>query len=521
MQFLPQFSIPFSIEALTTRIASSRRMTTLLVAAFSLLPALSYAQPVTQTREALQAEIHQLLNEEQYNNAIWGVKVIDLTTNDVLFARHTDKSLMPASNAKLYTTAAALDQLGPDFRYETTLYSDGTIDNGILNGNLIIRGSGDPSIGDRYSDEDPTLIFRNWAKALKDLGIQQITGDIIGDDDLFDDLSLGYGWSWDDEPYYYSAEISALTFYDNSIRFITEGQQEGMPAKLRWDPFNTSYIDVINQSITVHPDSSDDIDYTRPRNFNTVTAISKIYPAEIDTSYITISNPTAYFVHVLREVLIQEGIAVFGQPVDVDDLSIKPEKKTLTRLLNHRSPPLSTMIAILNKESQNLYAELLIRTLGIHKPAPGLEPDDSSAERGVMAAKETYGRALVDTSRIKLLDGSGLSRMNLVTADMTANLLLYMWNHKDRLVQQAYYNSMPIGGVDGTLEDRFRRSPTYRNVRAKTGTLTGASALSGYVSSAAGTPLLFVMMCNNYTVKTSAVRRTQNALVTLLARYEL
>ncbi|MEM8486614.1 MAG: D-alanyl-D-alanine carboxypeptidase/D-alanyl-D-alanine-endopeptidase [Bacteroidota bacterium] len=485
----------------------------------ALLPGLSMAQPATESREALQAAIHQLLNEDQYSNAIWGVKVVDLSTSDVLFARHTNKSMMPASNAKLYTTAAALDQLGPDFQYETTLYSDGNITDGILDGNLIVRGSGDPTIGDRYSDDDPTLIFRNWAKALKDLGIKQIAGDIIGDDDLFDDLSLGYGWSWDDEPYYYSAEISALTFYDNSIRFIIEGQQEGMPAKLRWDPFNTSYVDVVNKSMTVPPDSSDDIDYTRPRNFNTIEAISEIYPAEIDTSYITVSNPTAYFTHVLREVLIQEGIVVLGRPVDVDELSIKPSKKALNKLLSHHSPPLSEMIVILNKESQNLYAELLIRTLGIHMPVPGLESDDSSAERGLKVANETHGRARVDTSRIKLLDGSGLSRMNLVTADMTANLLAYMWDHKDTRVQQAYYDSMPVGGVDGTLEDRFRRSPTYRNVRAKTGTLTGASALSGYVSSAAGTPLLFVIMCNNYTVKTSAVRRTQNALVTLLARY--
>ncbi len=479
------------------------------------------AQPITKSREALQARIHELLNDEQYKNANWGVKVIDLATKDVIFARHTNKSMMPASNAKLYTTAAALDLLGPDFRYETILYTDGAVEDGVLNGNLIIRGSGDPTIGDRYAEEDPTLIFRNWATALKDLGIRQITGDIIGDDDLFDDLSLGYGWSWDDEPYYYSAEISALTFYDNSIRFILEGQQEGMPAKLRWDPFNTDYVDVVNRTVTVHPDSSDDIDYSRPRNFNTIEAISEIYPAEIDTSYITVSNPTKYFTHVLREVLVQEGIVVIGRPVDVDDLSIKPEKRMLEQLLIHRSPPLSEMIVILNKESQNLYAELLIRTLGIHAPVPGLEPDDSSAERGVMSARETYGRALVDTSRIKLLDGSGLSRMNLVTADMTANLLTYMWDHPNRAVQQAYYDSLPIGGVDGTLEDRFRRSPTYRNVRAKTGTLTGASSLSGYVSSAAGTPLLFVIMCNNYTVKTSAVRRTQNALVTLLARYEL
>ncbi|MFK7849157.1 MAG: D-alanyl-D-alanine carboxypeptidase/D-alanyl-D-alanine-endopeptidase [Rhodothermales bacterium] len=498
-------------------------ISTLLIGLVFLLPAAFVpaiqAQPTTAALAELQEKIAKMLGEEQFDNAIWGAKIVNIQSGEVLFEQHAEKSLMPASNAKLYTTAAALDLLGADFRYETVLFSDGPIQNGVLKGNLIIRGSGDPTIGARYVDGDPALVFRNWARALRNLNITQIEGDIIGDDDLFDDLLLGYGWSWDDEPYYYSAEIGALTFYDNSIRFILEGQHVDEPGKLRWEPFNTSYVDVVNSSITVHPDSSDDIEYSRRRNFNTIEAIGEIYPAEIDTSYITVSNPTKYFTHVLREVLVQEGIVVKGRPVDVDELSIKPKYNRAEQLLVHRSPPLSEIIVILNKESQNLYAELLIRTIGVLMPVAGKDKETSSAEMGVFSAKETYGRARMDTSLIKLLDGSGLSRMNLVTANMTADLLKYMWNHRDKEVREAYYNSLPIGGIDGTLEDRFRRSPTFRNVRAKTGTLTGASSLSGYVSTAAGTPVLFVLMCNNYTVKTSAVRRTQNAIVTLLARY--
>lgn len=503
--------------------ASFRSVFSILVVLGCLPPVISKAQKVPENLQELQTSISQILDDNRFENAIWGVKIIDLTTNDVWFDQHTEKSLMPASNAKLYTSAAALDQLGPEFRYETNLYADGPIVNGVLNGNLYIRGSGDPSIGDRYVDGDPAAVFRNWAEALRNLGIKQIEGDIIGDDDLFDDLTLGYGWSWDDEPYYYSAEISALTFYDNSIRFIMEGQEIGRPATLRWEPFNTPYVDVVNKTLTIAPSEDDDIDYARPRNVNVIEAIGTIYPADIDTSYITVSNPTLYFVHVLRDVLIQEGIAVMGRPVDVDELSIKPAygAKRMNTLLVHRSAPLSDIIVILNKESQNLYSELLIRTLGVHMPPEIKEDDDepTSAENGIMAAMTTFASAQMDTSRIKLRDGSGLSRMNLVTPEMTADLLMYMWNHKNPAVRQAYYNSLPIGGVDGTLEDRYRRGPGYRNVRAKTGTLSGVSSLSGYVSTGGGTPLLFVLMCNNFTTKTSAVRRTQDALITMLSRY--
>lgn len=485
-------------------------------------PALSQDAPASP--KALAQEIGQLLSDPQYSNALWAVKVIDLASDNVLLSQNEHISMMPASNAKLYTTAAALDQLGPSFRYETSLFSDGPVERGVLKGNLIVRGSGDPTIGGRYDESDPVQVFRTWARALKAGGIDIVEGDIIGDDDLFDELPLGYGWSWDDEPYYYSAEIGALTLYDNAVRFVVDGMTPGMPGAIKWSPFNTSYIDVSNGTVTVHPDSSRDTDFVRLRNFNDIEAIGEIPAGYSDTTYVSISNPTKYFTHVLRDVLLQEGIAVMGKPVDVDELSIKPtyEGRYYTEWAVYQSPPLSQIIDVLNKESQNLYAELLLRTLGTVQPALTDDEDilPGSAEMGVLAAMRTYAKAGADTSRMQLFDGSGLSRMNLVTADMTAAILSYMWHHPYGTVKQAYYASLPEGGVDGTLEDRFEYGLAHRNVRAKTGTLTSASALSGYITSAAGTPLLFVLMCNNYTVKTSAVRRTQNAIVNVLAEYQ-
>ena len=497
-------------------------LSTLILLHAATSPSFTFSQSSTSNEKARLAQsIDALLNEDTYENAIWGVQIIDLDSGETLYERNARKSLMPASNVKLYTTAAALDLLGPSFRYETPIYTDGPMVQGVLKGNLIVRGSGDPSIGGRYDEGDPTQALRAIANTLKNGGLQRIEGDIIGDDDLFDDLPLGLGWSWDDEPYYFSAEINALSFYDNSVQFILEGQRPGMPASVRWNPFNTSYIDVNNQTITLHPDSSRDNEYVRLRNFNTVDVLTQIPANRIDTTYISVSNPAAYFSHTLRTVLIQEGISVKGRAIDIDELSIKPryDQRRYRQRTVYTSPPLDQIIEVLNKESQNLYAELLIRTLGVHNPPLNNDPDLTSAEKGIEAAMASFARAKIDTSRIQLVDGSGLSRMNYVTPEMTAQLLTYMWNHPYATVRQAFYNSLPVGGVDGTLEDRMRSGASYRNVRAKTGTLTGASSLSGYVTSKTGSTLLFVLMCNNYTVKTKFVRRTQDAIVGYLSQY--
>lgn len=492
-----------------------------VIVLFSTSVSFSFAQSSPGAQRALIREIEEHLDTDTYQNAIWAIKIVNLTSGETLYERNQELSLMPASNAKLYTSAAVLDILGPSFRYETSVYSDGPIERGVLKGNLFIQGTGDPSIGGRYNEEDdPRQALRKLARDLKQSGIRVVEGDLVGDDDSFEDAPLGVGWSWDDEPYYYSAEIGALTFYDNSVRIILQAQRPGMPTRLTWSP-QTSYVTVNNKSVTVPADSSKDSEFSRVRNTNTIDVLSEIPVGRVDTSYITISNPTLYFGHVFREALIEEGIAVRGAVLDVDDLATRPryEMRRFRKLATHTSPPLEELVETLNKESQNLYAELFIKTLGVHHPVndPDIEP--GTAEMGLNAAMTTFAKAQIDTSRIKLVDGSGLSRMNLVTANMTANLLRYMWNHPFATVRQAFYNSLPIGGVDGTLEDRFETSAGFRNVRAKTGTLTGASSLSGYVSSEAGTPYLFVLMCNNYTVKTSEVRRTQDKIINLLSGF--
>ena len=506
--------------SMMTRIA--RRAFSYLFPLFILIPSSGLlAQPSSEAGRALAGGIDAILDAPAFENAWWGVVVVNLTTGVRLYQRNEGRSFIPASNTKLYTTAATLDQLGPSFRYETTIFGDGPVEAGTLAGNLIIRGSGDPVIGGRFNEGDLNETFRDWAKALRTAGITTIAGDLIGDDDLFDDTALGYGWSWDDVPFWYSAEIGALSFNDNCVDFSIQGQQAGMPGVISWTPDNTDYVSVRNSTLTVHQDSSLVEGYVRSAEGNRFTLSSRVPAGKVDLESLAVTNPTLYFLHVLRATLVAQGIAVEGRIVDVDDLSIKPDyaSSKVHPLAVHLGPPLQDIVKVINKQSQNLYAEQLLKTLAAHRPVDDPDLVPGSAAMGVAAVMKTLSLAGVDTSRIQLTDGSGLSRMNLVTPGMTAALLTYMWNHPSTEVRRAFLASLPVGGLDGTLRYRFTDGPARGNVRAKTGTVSNASALSGYLSSATGAPLAFVLMSNHYTGPTSEIRSAQDAVVNILANY--
>lgn len=497
---------------------SSRLLVVLLLLTCSTATHL-YAQQSPKSPKELRRVLDRTLNDDAFSNAFWGVLVYDLDADKTLYARNASKSFIPASNTKLYTTAAALDLLGPSYRYTTTLFTDGTMTEGVLDGNLIVRGSGDPVIGGRFNDGDLTETFRAWADSLKLRGITHITGDLIGDDDVFDDQALGYGWSWDDEPFWYAAESSALSFNDNCVDFALVGQREAQPALIHWEPFNTTFVEVTNATRTITSSGSIDEGYARPREQNHFRLSSLVPEGKTDYESLSVHNPTLFFVHVLRETLIREGLTIGGISVDVDDLSIKPAYERLIPLASHVSAPLYDIVRVINKRSHNLYAEQVLKTLAVELPQPDSLYVPGSSAMGVAAAMETYARAAVDTSRIQLVDGSGLSRQNLVTAEMTLALLKYMWQHPDDSTQAAFLESLPIGGLDGTLRFRFSDGPARGNVRAKTGTVSNASTLSGYVMTAAGTPLAFVLMSNHYTIPTSEIRATQDTILNTLASY--
>ena len=480
----------------------------------------------TAAGQRLTEAITDTIETETFAGAFWGIHVVNLRTGTVLYSQNADRNFVPASNVKLLTTAAGLEHLGPDYRYVTKVYADGPVTDGTLEGNLIVRGAGDPTIGGYEQRDDPTQVFRQWADSLRDRGIDHIAGNIIGDDNHLDETPLGHGWSWSDITYAYAAQIGALVFNENTIDMEVRGRRIGQPARITWEPFNTDYVKVVNRSRTVPYRKDDDEEYQRLMGTNTIHVQTTVHPNDRASESITIADPTLYFTHILRRVLLEEGISVDGQATDLDNTGtpLPYDADAVRRVASYTSPPLADIAPTLNHESQNLYAEQLLRTLSTTVPPDSIDEDLSpgSSPLGVKVVRETLGAADVDTSRIELVDGSGLSRQNLVHPRSLVRLLQHMWLHPDAAVSSAFYDALPKGGEEGTLKYRFQgTAPAHANVRAKTGTLSNTSALSGYVSSESGTPIAFSLFCNHHLADGDQVRSAQDVIVNTIARLPL
>jgi D-alanyl-D-alanine carboxypeptidase/D-alanyl-D-alanine-endopeptidase (penicillin-binding protein 4) len=481
--------------------------------------------PSPPATQRLAQTIQDTLDTPTFSGALWGVHVVNLRTGAVLYSRNADRNFVPASNVKLLTAAAALEQLGPDYRYRTTVYADGPVEAGTLKGNLIVRGAGDPTLGGYEQRSDPTQVFRRWADSLRARGITHIAGNVVGDDSRLDETPLGKGWSWSDISYAYAAQIGGLVFNENTIDLRVRGREVGEPAQVTWEPFHTDYVQIVNRSRTVPFRANEDEEYQRLMGTNTIQVRTRVHPNGIEEESLTIDDPTRYFTHVLRTVLQREGISVDGPPVDLDAAGLSPhyERPSVRRVASYTSPPLSQIVQTMNKESENLYAEQLLRTLAAEvPPATDEDLEPASSPLGVKAVRKTLARAQVDTSRIQLVDGSGLSRQNLLQPRALVRLLQHMWLHSAPEVSSSFYDSLPEGGREGTLEYRFQGSaPARANVRAKTGTLSNVSSLSGYVTSDRGTPVAFSVFCNHHLAEGDQVRSAQDVLVNALARLPL
>jgi len=501
----------------------------LLIALLIALPANPlHAQapyPERAATEQLTQTITDTIESKTFQGAFWGIHIVNLRSGTVLYSKNADHNFVPASNVKLFTTAAALEQLRPNYRYQTNVYADGPVEDGTLKGNLIIRGSGDPTLGGYQQRDNPTQVFRRWADTLRAQGITHIRGNIIGDDRQLDETPLGEGWTWNDITYAYAAEIGGLVFNENTVNIRVTGRKIGEPARVTWEPFETNYVTVVNRSRTVPYSKEEDEEYQRLMGTNTIHVDTRVHPNDWKKESITISNPTLYFTHVLRQVLQRNGISVNGHPADLDEIDLAPsyETSSIHKVASYTSPPLSRIARTLNHESRNLYAEQLLRTLAAENPPETSEDlDPASSPLGVKAVRETLGRAKIDTSTIQLVDGSGLSRKNLARPRSVVRLLKYMWLHSDADVSSAFYDSLPKGGKEGTLKYRFEGdAPAKEKVRAKTGTLSGTSSLSGYVTSREGTPIAFAVFCNHHLSDSDDARSAQDVLVNALARLPL
>jgi len=490
-----------------------------LAAALALAPPApaAYAQPAPG--RGLGSQIDGALFGREIAGARWGALVVDLESGRTLYEHDSGELFTPASNTKLVTTAAALHLLGPDFRYETTLWVEGTVSEGTLWGNLIVRGSGDPTLGARFDGIDRRRIFRAWADSLRAMGIVRVAGDLVGDDDVFArDEPYGLGWEPEDFIWGYGAQISGLSFHEGTVLMRVRPTRVGARAALSWEPADTDYVTVVNASMT-RPAGGDILElYRRPDGTNQITVLAEVPSDTLEEEALAVHNPTAYFLHVLQRTLGENGVEVRGTAMEVADWDRRPDYGMLELAATHYSVPLRDIIDVTNTESHNLFAEHILRTLGALRYA-GFEFRPGSAASGVAAMWSFLEDADIPPHEVRLVDGSGLSPMNRVTPRALVRLLRFMNNHPDPAVRQAFYRSLAVGGRTGTLERRFRSGPGYGNVHAKTGFINSVRTLSGYVTTSDGRRLAFAFLCNGFSGGTSRVTAAQDAAVEVLARY--
>lgn len=474
--------------------------------AFDTLPKVKYSD-----LKEFSKILDDIFNDPAFSNAHWGVVIQSLSTGEYFYRRNENKNFMPASNMKLFTTALALLQLGPDYTYKTTLYLNGKIRNEEIKGDLILRGVGDPTLSARFYNGDALAVFNQWADSLVNMGIEVINGNIIADDDAFEEESLGNGWSWDDEPYYYSAISGAVCFNDNCIDLrIIPADRVGKRAIIETFP-KTKFVTILNNVVTVSDDSVTNIDCYRERNTNIIQCFGTIRKSELEVKEsVTVNNPTKFAAHVLKEVLESRGIKVRGQAIDNDEIGIVRDYQKLTPLFTQVSPPLKDIIKVVNKISQNLYSEQLLKTIGYEKLKYG------SIENGLKASKNLLKQMGIDPENLQIVDGSGLSRLNLFTPAQLNSLLRFMYRSK---YFNEFYESLPIAGVDGTIANRMKNTRAMNNVRAKTGYINAVRSLSGYVTTTDGEMLTFVMIANNFLVPLKLAENIQDLVCVLLSNF--
>jgi len=518
---------------------ANRTVAILLSVSLSLIPALAQQTPSTINRPAtlteLQSRIAALLDQPKFASARWGARIIT-PEGRVVFERDADKSFTPASNMKLYTTAAALDAFGPDFKIKTSVYATTrAAKNGVLKGDLILYGRGDPNLSPRFDTDDTdrydeltpadtiTAIER-LADQIKARGIKIVTGNLIGDDSFFAGDLLGPGWEWDDAQFYYGAEVSALTVNDNSVTFaVTPATRVGEQPSIKVQP-ETGYIKIVNNARTSEGGRTS-IGVDRPLNSNTVEFFGAIpRGAKEFTVDIAIHDPASFAAELLREALDRRGVRVRGQTERLDAIArlARPfDESRLIEVAGVESQPLAETLKVINKQSQNLHAELMLRQLGTrHADARSLDDygrPKSTAALGNEIRRQFLQRAGIEVTPLSLRDGSGLARQDLVTPRSTSRLLEFMLAHPHA---KTWRESLTVAGVDGTLQRRMRDTAAANNLRGKTGSLTYVNALSGYITTRRGQPLILSLMGNNYIGAGRDVTAVMDQICVMLAEFE-
>jgi D-alanyl-D-alanine carboxypeptidase/D-alanyl-D-alanine-endopeptidase (penicillin-binding protein 4) len=500
----------------------------------AILSLLLTAQLYASDPRVLSAKIQTILSDSDMARGFWGIEIVSLASGQTLYSQNADKLFIPASNTKLFTTAAALALIGPDFKCRTTVESTGTIDaNGRLSGDLMLVGRGDPNLSGRvlpYSGRTERTEFA--IKALEDLadavvqkGVKRIAGDVVADDSYFAFERYGEGWTQDDLVWADGAPVSALTINDNVLFVnIAPAYRAGEAASVTITPFS-EYYQIDNRIITTPAGTGRKIFINREPGSMVLTLWGNMPLGDPGAKEaLAVEDPAVFAAELFRSLLEKRGLVVEGHSrthhTELASLSTfsvtalashgggdthgTSAPKEPAVLASYESRPLSDDVRVINKVSQNLHAEILLRLLGREKGTTG------TIEGGLEVLRGFLMQAGISNNQYAFYDGSGLSRQNLVTPHAVVTLLQYATKQPWGTL---YAETFPVAGMDGSLADRMRSTPAQGLVLGKTGSLDHVKSLSGFATTVTGDRVVFSIFANNFDVPGHRAQDTIDAII--------
>ncbi|MGN1402259.1 MAG: D-alanyl-D-alanine carboxypeptidase/D-alanyl-D-alanine-endopeptidase [Bacillus sp. (in: firmicutes)] len=458
--------------------------------------------------EELGGQISVLLEHEDLKGGIVGISVRDASDGREIYTHNADTRLQPASSMKLVTAAAALEMLGPDHHFTTEILTDGKVQGKQLKGNLYLKGRGDPTLLAEH--------IEGFAANLKSKGIKSIKGNIVADDHWFDDVRLSMDLPWTDEQEYYGAQISALTVSPDSdydagtvIVQLQPGKSTAVQPAVMVQPQN-SYVKVVNKAKTGDADSKKTIKIKREHGSNIIVVEGSIpLGATAHKTWVAVWEPERLAANLFSEALHSEGIKWNGKILDGET----PDKATLLNV--HESAPLEEIMIPFMKLSNNTIAETLVKEVGRQAGEEG------SWEEGLAMVEDAFDDLGINPQSILMRDGSGVSHVAMISANNLTSLLV---KAQSKPWFKAYRTSLPVAGnsnrlVGGTLRNRMKGTEAEGNVIAKTGTITSASSLSGYVTAKGGRELVFSIIIN-HTINDDELKKIEDRFAVILAQFE-